>query len=148
MASTPNAQENSPGAKATAASATTALNAKLTLAIIACCTTLADRAISACPSWIAGEGSIALMTEKRTSLAGAMEKLAPMHHLIDAAALKQELEAFVHTADMAAYVANALRKEPTDPTVTKNFFDEHPEVHSFAIVHVFRVLYRWDPQRR
>ena len=81
-----------------------------------------------------------MMTERRASLAGAMGKLEPVHHLIDVAALTQELTAFVHTVDMAAYVANALRKESTDPTVSKSLFDEHPEVHSFAIVHVFRVL--------
>lgn len=140
MASMPSAKENSPGAAAVAASAATRATAQLTAAILAGFEELTEDAVSAGAGWAAGHISNAIMPEKRASLAGALQKLAPVHHLIDVAQLETELKAFTHTADMAAYVATTLRKKTEDPPITDAFFALHAEVHSFAIAHVLLYL--------
>ena len=68
-----------------------------------------------CEAWVMGENVINKSELWSTALQNVIGRMGPVQPLFSLAAAKLEQEAFQHTAELAIFAANALRKEVSAP---------------------------------
>ena len=85
---------------------------QVTVELLAKCTTEVTRC---CEAWTKGEDAKVEIEFWHGALRKVIERMGPVHSLINLEVAQAEEEAFVHTAELAIFAAISLRKDASAP---------------------------------